>query len=98
MLMPLTVHTAGVLELSTGVRPELAVGATTSGPPVMTWSAGWAKVIVWPTEVISKERETGVAAPYVASPACVAVTVHVPIARKAMLIPLTEHTAGVPEA
>jgi hypothetical protein len=68
---PETPQTAGVIEAKLTVRPELADADSVSGVPT-AWAAIAPKVIVCARPFTVKLCETGVAAAYALSPACVA--------------------------
>jgi hypothetical protein len=96
-VVPATVQTLVVLEEIVTERPLDAVAVAVTGPWFTAMSAGCANVIacVSGTAVTWKDFETGVAAAYVALPACEAVTVHVPVATSVTLVPETVQTAVV---
>ncbi|WP_246674455.1 hypothetical protein [Mesorhizobium sp. B2-2-2] len=60
--LPLTVHTAVVVEVKATVRPEEAVALRATGPLVSAAFAGCAKLIACVPWVTAKLRDTVVAA------------------------------------
>ena len=56
--MPLTVHTADVLEAKLTGKPELAVAARAAGAVPKTWLPGDVKLINWNTLLTVNEPET----------------------------------------
>ena len=92
---PLTVQTAGVVDVSVTGRPEDAVGVVVTG----VWSSvllpGLVNVIDWLTWFTVKARVIGVAAAYVPLPGCVAVIEHVPAATSVIWKPVTVQTGSV---
>ena len=61
-LVPLAVHTVGVVVVKVTARPEVAVPLTVSGDWAKVALAGLAKVIVWVTAVTVTLRLTAGAA------------------------------------
>ena len=61
-LVPLAVHTVGVVVVKVTARPEVAVPLTVSGDWAKVALAGLAKVIVWVTAVTVTLRLTAFAA------------------------------------
>jgi hypothetical protein len=95
---PLTVQTAGVVELKVTARPELAVALTVEVPA--SASVAGAKVIVpmvWLALPIVIFWVTCVAALYVEFPAWSAATVQVPADTPLTIESTTVQTAGVVE-
>ena len=95
--LPLTVQTAGVIDVKVITRPEVAVAASGDGAMVKVWFAGVAKSIdcVSNTVTTGKLWEMSVAALKLVLPAWRAVTVQVPLPTSDSTVPLTVQTAGV---
>jgi hypothetical protein len=97
-VLPLTVHTDGVVEAKPTAKPEVAVAVRVTEPAVSNWLPGEVKVMVCERCATVKLLATDVAAAYVALPAWLAVTVQVPAETSVSVLPLTVHTALVLEA
>lgn len=93
--LPLTVHTAGVLELSVTGRPELAVADSTAAGVPRVWVPGAVKLMVCAAGAMVNEFSTALAAAKLALPGWLAATVQVPAASRFTAAPLTMQTAGV---
>lgn len=96
-VVPLTVHTAGVVDVKDTTRPEVAVATSAGAGVPSVWLAGPTKLMVCAAADTAKLRDTGVAAAKPALPGWLASTVQVPAATSASVVPLTVHTAGVVE-
>jgi len=83
------------VELNTTVSPEEEVACTGNGAAVAVRAGRAAKVMVCGFLVTVILRETVVAALWVASPACAAAIVQVPMVRGVTLPALTLHTVAV---
>jgi len=97
--VPETVQTVCVAEAKLTARPEVAVPVSVNGVPTVC-VAGVAKVIVCAVSaaaLTAKLRVTGVAAAKVELPVCVALIVHVPVARKVAVVPVTVQIVCVVE-
>jgi hypothetical protein len=94
MVLPDTLQTPGVLDVSVTANPESAVAGTVNGltPQVTFAIAG--KVMVCDAVAIWKVCVTAGAARYAEFPGCVAVSEQVPLANIVTCDPLTEHTDG----
>ena len=100
-VLPLTLHTEGVVDASCTVRPEVALADKAGGVVPSVCVAGAAKLMVWLVSAAGetvKLRITGLAAPKLALPAWLAVMEQVPAASKVKVLPLTLHTEGVVDA
>ena len=95
--VPLTVHTAGVVDVRLTSRPDVAVAAKAGGAVPKVWLAGAVKLMVCSAWLTAKLRETAVAAAKLALPGWLASTVQVPAATSVNVVPLTVHTVGVVE-
>ena len=99
-VVPLTVHTEGVLEANCTVRPELALADSAAGEVPKVWPPGDAKLMVCATGAGAtvKVRDWVGAAAYVLSPACAANTLQVPADTSVNVPPeVTVHTEAVLE-
>jgi hypothetical protein len=92
------VQTVEVVEAKLTANPELAVALTANGAAPNTWLDKLPKLIVWLLGVTVKLWLTGVAAPQLPLPSCVAWIVHVPAPTSVTVTPDTVHTAEVVEA
>jgi hypothetical protein len=97
-VVPNTVHTAVDWELKLTASPELALALTANGAAPNTWPDSAPNVIVWLPAVTGKPWLTGVAAPQLVLPPCVAWMVHVPTATNVTVPPDTVQTDEVVEA
>lgn len=97
-VLPLTLHTAGVLDTKVTGRLELELNTSAGGGVPSVWLPGELKLMVWAAGATLKVWLTGVAAAVVLLPACVAVTVQLPAVSSVRVVPLTVHTAGVVDA
>ena len=96
-VVPETVHTGAVCELKLTARPELAVAPTVNGGVPSARFESAPKVMIWHLCVTWKLRLTGVAAPQLVLPACVACIVQAPAATSVTVVPETVHTGVVCE-
>jgi len=97
-LVPLDVHTDGVVVENVTARPEDAVAVTVNGDCAVVVLASVPNVMVWFAFDAVNDRLTLVAEPYTALPAWLALTVQVPAVISVMvcpLVPLDVHTDGV---
>ena len=95
IVVPLIVHTVGVVDANSTDSPEVEVAASAGGATPMVCVVAAAKLMVCAACTTVKFWLTGVAAAKVPFPACVAVTVHVPADSRFKVVPLTVQTAGV---
>jgi phage tail protein X len=95
---PDTVQTDVVVEAKLTANPELALALTVNGEAPNTWPNKLPNVIVWLPGVTVKPWLTGVAAPQLLLPPCVAWMVHVPAPTSVTVTPDTVHTDAVVEA
>lgn len=93
--VPLTVHTAGVLDANVAGRPELAFAIKAAGAVPSVWLPGDTKVMVCAPGLTTKDCTTAVAALKLALPAWLAVMVQVPTPTSVALVLATVQTAGV---
>ena len=96
-LLPLTLHTAGVVDARLTARPALELATRAGGALPRVWLPGAAKLKVCVAASTANDRLSDSAAAKTALPAWLAVTVQVPAASRLKLLPLTLHTAGVAE-
>ena len=64
-VLPLTVHTAGVVDAKPTTRPDVDVATSAAGALPRVWSGGVAKLMVWASSgaaATAKLRDTGTAA------------------------------------
>ena len=97
-VVPLTVHTAGVLEANCTVRPELALADSAAGLLPNVWPPGETKLIVCATGAGAtvKVRDCVGAAAYTELPGCAAYTLQVPADTSVSVPPdVTVHTDEV---
>lgn len=94
-VVPLTVHTAGVVDVSVTVRPVLALATRAGVATPRVWLPGDVKLMLCVTADTEKLRDTGVAAVKLALPGWLASTVQVPADTRVSVVPLTVHTEGV---
>lgn len=97
-VVPLTLHTPGVVDVSVTVRPEVALATRALGVSPKVWLAGALNVMVWVLVDTLKVLVTDEAAAKVLLPPWLAVTLQLPAATKVSVVPLTVHTPGVLEA
>jgi hypothetical protein len=97
-VLPLTVHTLGVLEEKATTKPDVAVAIRAAGAVPRVWLPGEMKETVCAPTVTVKELETAVAAKNALLPLCVAVTVQLPVPVNVNFALLTLHTLGVEAA
>lgn len=93
--VPLTVHTAGVLDANVTGRPELALAIKAAGALPSVWLPGDTKVMVCAPWLTAKDCTTEVAALKLALPAWLALMVQVPTPTSVALVLATVHTVGV---
>lgn len=93
-VVPLTVHTLGVLEAKVTARPELADALSAAVVPAV-WLPSGTKVTVCVVRETVKVRLTLVAGKNDALPACEATTMQSPWASSVNVVPVTVHTVGV---
>lgn len=96
-VLPLTVQTAGVLELKVTGKPDVELATSAAGVLPRVWLPGEMKVMVCAATTTVKERDTDVAASKLALPAWLALTVQVPTLSSVRLAAAVVHTAGVLE-
>jgi hypothetical protein len=99
-VVPLTVHTAGVVEANATVKPEVAVASSGAGAVPRTWLPGDAKVMVCGISAAAtvKVCVTPCAAAKFWLPDWLALTLQEPVATSVNAVPSTVHTAGVLDA
>jgi hypothetical protein len=97
-VFPATVQTVKVVDAKLTGKPEEAVALTVNGAVPNTRFASAPKVMVWVACVTWKLWLTGVAAPYVVLPACVAWMVQVPTATRVTVETETVQMLDVSEA
>jgi hypothetical protein len=99
-VVPLTVHTAGVVEANATVKPEVEVATSGAGGVPRTWLPGDAKVMVCGISAAAtvKVWVTPWAAAKFWLPDWLAVMLQEPVASSVNAVPSTAHTAGVFEA
>jgi hypothetical protein len=95
--VPDTVQTDEVVEAKLTANPELAVALTGNAAAPNTWPDSAPNVIVWLPAVTVKPWLTGVAAPQLLLPPCVAWIVHVPAPTSVTVVPDTVQTDEVVE-
>ena len=95
--VPLTVHTAGVVELKTTTNPEVAVATRAEGCAPRTWLPGEVKLMFCATRATTKVCIAAGAAAKFWSPPWLATTVQLPPASSDKLLPVTPQTLGVVE-
>ena len=97
-VLPLTLHTAGVVLARLTASPELAVATKAGGTVPRAWLAGVTKVINCGASATVKVWDIVAAAAKKPLPAWLASTVQLPAVCKFSVVPTTVHTAGVLEA
>ena len=100
-VLPLTLHTAGLVDAKLTGKPELALATRAAGRLPRVWSAGLLKLMVWASKGAAPTVNactTGVAAAKPALPAWLALMLQVPSATSVKLLPLTVQTPGVVDA
>ena len=95
-VVPLTVHTEGVLEVNCTLRPDVAVAESAGGATPMVCVAGAVKLMVC-APITKKDFGCVGAAAKVLLPGCEAVMMQVPGATRVSVLPLTVHTDDVLE-
>lgn len=96
-LVPLVVHTAGVVDANETSRPRLEVAARAGAAVPRVWLPGPVKVMVCTAGATLNERTTGAAAENTVLPAWLAVTLQLPTLMRLSTVPLTVQTVGVVE-
>ena len=97
-VLPLAVHTLGVVDAKETVRPEVEVAVKAAGVVPRFWLPGAMKVMVCAAATTVKEFETGTAATKLALPAWLALTEQVPTLTRVRAVLLTVQIAGVVDA
>ena len=97
-VVPLTVHTLGVLDRNDTGRPDVALADSAAGWVPKVSGPGPVKAMVCAAAATTNDCCTAAAAATVALPAWLAVTVQVPAATRVNALPLTVQTKGVVEA
>lgn len=96
--VPLTVHTAVVVELKLTARPEVAVATRAAGCTPRVWLPGELKLMVCARVDTVNVCNTAAAAAKFWSPAWLAATVQLPLVSSDRVVPVTLQTLGVVEA
>jgi hypothetical protein len=100
-VLPLTVQTPVVVDVSTTGKPELALATKAAGVMPKVWVPGAVKLMVCAVNGAAatlKLRETVVAAKKAPLPVWLASTEQVPTATSVSVVPATVHTPGVVDA
>ena len=97
-VVPLTVQTAGVLDVKVTAKPALDVATSAGAGVPRVWLPGELKVMVCTAGATLKVCVTGVAADVVLLPAWLAVTVQLPAVSSVSVVPLSVQTAAVDDA
>lgn len=97
-VLPLTMHTAGVVDANNTVSPEVELATSAGGAVPRVWLPGELKLMVCAAATTLNEFWTTVAAANVALPVWLAATVHVPMVSSDRVVPLTMQTLGVVDA
>jgi hypothetical protein len=99
-LLPLTVHTVGVVDTRLTVKPELAEATSAAGGVPNVALAGALKLMLCGASAATTEKdcETGAAAAKLMLPGWLAVKLQVPADTSTRVLPVALHTLGVVDA
>lgn len=96
-VVPLTVHTAGVVDEKATGKPEVAVADRVGGGLPRVWFPGPANEMVWAAAATVTDCMTASAAAYSALPGWLAAVVQTPALTRVRVAPLTVQMLGVKE-